>query len=82
MSSLALVPVRAKATLSEAKTAAKEAAAQKPAAETASQILTRSVHAAISQATFGLSPAGTLRLYKVGSRKRSRTLPVLNPAES
>jgi hypothetical protein len=82
MSSLALVPVRAKATLSEAKTQPRKLPRKKPAAETASQILIRSVYAAISQATFGLSPAGTLRLYKVSSRKRSRTLPVLNPAES
>ena len=57
MPTVALVPARDTATLPEIKTAAKGAAAQSPTPDTASQILTRGVHAAISQATFGLSPA-------------------------
>ena len=57
MSILALYPARNKAALRETKTALNRTAAQKPTPDTASQLLTRGVHAAISQATFRLSPA-------------------------
>lgn len=57
MSKLALVSAGNAAALRRIDSASREATAQSPTPETPSQILTRGVHAAISQATFGLSPA-------------------------
>lgn len=57
MSTLALVTAEDAAASRDSQSAPKEASAQSPQAETPSEILTRGVHAAISQVTFGLSPA-------------------------
>lgn len=57
MSTLALVTARNLAASRNIDAASRGNAAQRPTPERPSQILVRGVHAAISQATFGLSPA-------------------------
>ena len=57
MSPVALVHTRDTAVSQANKTAAEATAAQKSSADTAFQVLDRAAHAAISQATLGLSPA-------------------------
>ena len=57
MSTLALAPAPNAAPLRNIGSAVMGPAPQRPAPEPASLILTRAVHAAISQSTFGLSPA-------------------------
>jgi poly[(R)-3-hydroxyalkanoate] polymerase subunit PhaC len=57
MSMLAQLPTRNAVALREIETASNGTTAQNRAPETASQILTRDVHAAMSQTTSGLSPA-------------------------
>jgi polyhydroxyalkanoate synthase subunit PhaC len=57
MSAVALVHARDAITPPETRTEAVAATAEKPAADTAFRVLDRRVHAAVSQATLGLSPA-------------------------